>query len=335
MIRVAVVGAGAWGLNHVRVLASAPGAELVLVVDPDPATEARVRALAPGARHAVDLDQALAPSIDALVIASPAPTHAALAERALRAGKHVLVEKPLALSLPDAIGLRDLAAAQGRVAMVGHLMLFHPVVEHLRGLVTADALGTVHCLHATRVNLGRHRCDENVLWSFGPHDLAVFDYLLGEQLPEAVSACGQSMLSPGIEDVAFLTLTYPGGVLAHVHLSWLHPRKERRLTVVGSRKMAEFDDVAVEKLRIYDKGYDSPPAFTQFAQYLTLRDGEVLIPNIPMSEPLEAELRHFLGCIRDGSGPRADLGSAVRVTRVLAAAQQSMAAGGSPVAPQR
>lgn len=332
MIRLAVVGAGAWGLNHVRVIASDPRCELAGVVDPDPVARANVEALVPGTPTFSDADRVLAdPRVDGVVIASPAPTHASLATAALEAGRHVLVEKPLAMRAADASALVAAAARRDRIAMVGHLMVYHPAVVRLRDLLQSGALGTLHYIHSTRVNLGKLRREESALWSFGPHDLSMFDFLLG-QSPQTVSARGHCVLQRGVEDIVFLTLRYPDNAMAHIHLSWLSPRKERRLTVVCSQKMAEFDDVAADKLRIYDKGYDRPPNFTEYATYLTLRDGDVHIPTIPMQEPLRVQLRHFVECIEKRQQPITDLASGLRVIRVLEAAQASLADDGVPVA---
>lgn len=328
--RIAIVGAGRWGLNHVRVVASEPRCAVHAVCDLDPEVERGVRALtaAPLVRQ---LEPLLAEAaLDAVIIATPAPTHAELARRALLAGKHVLVEKPLALSLADARTVADAAAASGRCLLVGHLMLYHPVVARLAAIYRSGELGRLHYLHATRVNLGRLRRDENALWSFGPHDLAVIDYLLGEE-PVSVAARGQCVLQPGIEDVVFLSLRYPSGPMAHVHLSWLDPRKERRLTLVCSQKMAELDDVAADKLRIFDKGYDRPQTFRTFDEYLTLRDGDVHIPHVPMGEPLRLQLQHFLDCLDTGAPPLTDAASGLRITRILEAAQRSLALDGVPV----
>lgn len=290
--------------------------------------------LAPGVQTLRDPDQVFADaSIDAVVLASPATTHAALALSALAAGKHVLVEKPLAMNLRDANTIVAAARDSGRVAMVGHLMVYHPGVVRLRQLLKSGALGELHYLHSTRVNLGRIRSDENALWSFGPHDLSMIDYLLG-RLPESVAARGQCVLQAGVEDVVFLTLRYQSGEIAHIHLSWLSPRKERRLTLVCSQKMVELDDVATDKLKIFDKGYDRPPHFTEYGQYLTLRDGDVHIPQLPMREPLRLQWQHFVTCIRDGATPTTDLTSAVRVISVIEAAQQSLALDGAPVSIQ-
>jgi predicted dehydrogenase len=328
--RLAVIGAGAWGANHVRVLASEARCELVAIADPDPAAIARAHAIAPAARRD-SVDAILAdPQVDALVIASPAPTHAELATAAIAAGKHVLVEKPLALDLASARRVAAALRATDRIAMVGHLMVYHPAVVRLRQLLRSGTLGELHYLHATRANLGRLRSDENALWSFGPHDLSMIDYLL-ERSPVSVTARGQSVLQPGVEDVVFLTLRYASGELAHLHLSWLHPRKERRLTVVCAQKMLEFDDVSAEKLKIYDKGFDRLRPFTQFAEYLTIRDGDVHIPSIAMEEPLRLEIRHFLDCIERGIEPLTSIASGVRVVAVLEAAEQSLRADGHPV----
>jgi predicted dehydrogenase len=330
-VRLAVVGTGYWGINHVRSFAAEPRAELVWICDQDGGARARAGRLSPSARRTDSFDEILADdTVDAVVVATPAVTHATLACQALEADKHVLVEKPLALGVADAERVHDAARRSGRVLLAGHLMLYHPVLIRLRELLSSGALGDLYYLYSTRVNLGRLRQDENALWSFAPHDLSMIDFLLGE-LPVSVTARGQSYLQPGIEDVVFVTLKFAGGQMAHVHLSWLDPRKERRLTVVCSRKMVEFDDTAAEKLRIYDKGYERPPEFTQFDQFLTVRQGDVHIPHVAMVEPLAEEARHFVECILDGHAPRTDADSAVRVVRVLAAAQQSLELDGAPV----
>jgi predicted dehydrogenase len=332
VIRIAVVGVGAWGINHVRAFARQSGAEVAAVCDPSREACERARRLAPEARALPDAAPLLTDrGIDALVLATPAVTHARLAQDALAAGKHVLVEKPLALSSADAAAVVAAADASRRVLLVGHLLLYHPAVERVRAMVAGGELGTLHYLYAQRVNLGRLRRDENALWSLGPHDVSVILALLGES-PLSVSARGGSYLQPGIEDVVFLSLRFATGVLASIQLSWLDPRKERRLTVVGSRKMVELDDAhPVEKLRIYDKGYDRPPAFTDYAEYLSIRNGDIHIPQVAMVEPLEVQSRHFLECIETGRTPRTDGASALEVVRVLEAAQRSLALDGAPV----
>lgn len=331
MIRFGVVGAGAWGINHVRAIVATAGCELAWVADPDPTALEHVCRFAPRTRTVRDAAEVLSESAtDAVVIASPAATHAQLAIAALHAGKHVLVEKPLAMSSREASDIVAAARTSGRVGMVGHLMVYHPAVVRLRELLHSGALGRLLYLHSTRVNLGRLRRDENALWSFGPHDLSMIEYLL-DDTPTSVSASGQSMLQPGIEDVVFVTMRFPRGELAHLHLSWLNPHKERRLTVVCSQKMAEFDDVAGDKLRIYDKGFDHPPGFTRYAEYLTIRDGDVHIPKIVMEEPLQLQLQQFVRAIETREPFPTDLESGLRVVRVLEAAQQSLERNGSPV----
>lgn len=328
--RIAVIGAGAWGANHVRVIATAADCILHTVADRDRSVQERVHKLAPNARFVDDPDQVFSdPAIDAIVLATPAPTHAALARVAIEAGKHVLIEKPLAMNLEDAYAVAEAARVHETTVMVGHLMVHHPAVLRLREILHSGALGRLHYLHSTRVNLGRIRRDENALWSFGPHDLSMIDFLL-DRTPETVAARGQCVLHPGIEDVVFLSLRYQTGEMAHVHLSWLNPRKERRLTLVCSQKMAEFDDVATDKLKIYDKGYDRPPEFTEYSEYLTLRDGDVLIPQLAMQEPLRLQWQQFIAAIA-APPSMSDLDRAIRVTAVLQAAQASLAQDGVPV----
>jgi predicted dehydrogenase len=329
MTSIGVIGAGGWGINHVRVLASEARCTSLHVAEPDPRRHAEIRKIAPGARI-VESAEALLDAVAATIIATPASTHAHLAETCLRAGKHVLIEKPLATSLSDAGAVAASARRAGTVAMIGHLMIFHPAVRRLRTLLASGALGEPYYLHATRVNLGKLRTDENALWCFGPHDLSMIDHVLKE-LPCEVSACGRAVLQRGVEDVVFIVLRFPSGVMANIQLSWLHPRKERRLTLVCSEKMVEFDDVAADKLKIYDKGFDRPPEFKEFGEFLTIRDGDVHIPHIPMVEPLQAQLSHFLDCIATGQEPETNLASALRVTAVLDAAQRSMGAGGVPI----
>jgi predicted dehydrogenase len=334
--RIAIVGTGEWGQSHVRAFAAAPRAEVTWVCDRDVTALRRAQALAPASRGTADLDEVLAArDVDAVVIATPANTHADLTVRCLERGHHVLVEKPLALSYNDAERLERAAERAGTVVLVGHLMLYHPAVDYLRKLVVSGELGDIFYLSSVRANLGRLRRDESSLWSFGPHDLSMIEYLV-PGAPVTVTARGASYLQPGIADVVFVNLeltptnaTRP--VMAQIHLSWLNPRKERRLTVVGSKKMVEFDDCGPEKIRVYDRGYDRPPAFASFAEYLTLRNGDIFIPEVAMEEPLAVQVRHFLDCIDGGHQPRTDLASGMRVVRLLAAAQTSLERGGEPV----
>ena len=256
------------------------------------------------------------------------------------------IKADLTGKLSDALGMSRLAVAGlAFVAVVREgvemvLLVFSaaqaaaqtvaPLLGMLAGVASAVLLGWLMYAAVARVNLGRLRSDETALWCFGPHDLSMIDHILGEQ-PVSVSACGTAVLQPGIEDVVFVTLRYASGILANLHLSWLSPRKERRFTLVCSQKMVELDDVSPEKLRIYDKGYDRPPEFTQFGEFLTIRDGDVHIPKVAMEEPLRAELRHFLDCIERGQPAETSFAQGVRVTAILEAAERSLAAGGTPL----
>jgi predicted dehydrogenase len=332
MVKIAVVGTGGWGINHVRAFARARDVKLVAVADRSEAAVNRAASFAPGAQRLRGLDEVLAlPEVDAVVLATPAANHAAHAQEALAAGKHVFVEKPLALSAADADQVVAAAERAGRTLMVGHIMLYHPVVERMKAMIKSGELGWVLYLYAVRVNLGTVRRDENALWSLGPHDASILLHLLDDQ-PQTVSARGGAYLQKGIHDVVFVNLQFRSGVMAQIHLSWLDPRKERRVTVVGSRKMLEFDDVhPVEKLRIYDKSVERPPAFSEFAEFLSIRNGDIHIPQLPLAEPLELECRHFVECLAGNRRPLSDGASGAQVVRILEAAQRSLADNGVPV----
>lgn len=325
---VAVAGCGEWGRNHVRALASMPGVRLLHVADPDPARRELARSLAPAATIGDDLEAALAdPAVSVVAIASPSPTHVPLARRALERGKHVLVEKPLAPSPDEAADLVARAKRANRRLAVGHLLLHHPAVRHLARLLARGALGSVRYLYAQRTNLGRIRSDENALWSLGPHDVSVMAHLLGAY-PVSVSAQGAAYVQPAREDVVFVTMRFPRGLLAHVHLSWLDPHKVRRLTIVGSSKMAVFDDMEpAEKIRIHDKGATITEPGT-WAEALSMRSGETRIPRLSTHEPLREQWKAFLRAVRSGTEPLCDGRSGLEVVRVLDACEKSLRAGG-------
>jgi predicted dehydrogenase len=325
-----VIGAGAWGKNHVRTVATLPDAELVAVCDADAKTREQIGRQYPAVHVTADVADLLS-RVDAVVIASPATTHARVALQCIEAGKPCLVEKPFALTTRDAEAVARAAAERKLPVLAGHLLVFHPAVERLRTLVQGGELGRVYYLYGLRVNLGQVRADENALWSFGPHDVSVALYLLGET-PVRVAAHGKSYLQRNVEDVVFLTMEFGSGVLAHVQLSWLDPHKERKLTVVGAQKMVVFDDMeAREKLRIYDKGVERPPEYGSYGEALSIREGDIFIPKIPNVEPLAAELGHFVRVARGAEPPRASAQDGVRVVTVLEAATRSLATGGAPV----
>ncbi len=330
-VRLGAIGTGDWGRNLIRNLARV--GDLRALADRRPEALAPLRSQYPAARFSTDVEELLRdPEIQAVAVATNSSSHYAVARAALEAGKHVLVEKPLAQSARDAAELVRLAAERDRVLMVGHLLIYHPAVEKLRQLLAAGDLGDIHYLYAQRVNLGKIRQDENALWSFGPHDVAVILDLLG-RTPVSVSAVGHAYLQQGIEDVVFLHLEFATGQIAHVHLSWLDPHKLRRLTLVGSRKMAVFDDMdSAEKIRIYDKGVGSAAGgVLEYKDALTLRSGDILIPQITMREPLELECQDFIRAITTGGAPRASGLDGLHVVQVLEAAAHSLAAGGVPV----
>ena len=322
-VRIGVIGAGHWGQNHVRTIASLSEAELVSVCDVDPQVRDRIRQHYPGVRVTDVVSKALE-GVDAVVVASSAPTHSSIAKHSIERRLPTLVEKPFALSVKEAEEVADLAEATGVPVVVGHLLVFHPAIERLKQMIAAGELGSIYYLYSQRVNLGQVRPDENALWSFGPHDVSVALELLPEQVIR-VSAQGNSYLQPGIEDVVFITMQFESGVIAHAQMSWLDPHKERRLTVVGSRKMVVFDDMQPrEKLKIYDKGVNRAPAYASYGESLAIREGDILSPVIPNVEPLRAELRHFISVVRGEVVPRTPASSGVAVTRVLAAASESL-----------
>ncbi len=260
-------------------------------------------------------------SLDAIALATPVPTHADLAVQVLQAGKHCFVEKPLAQSVADAERALHAASSSGRTLMVGHLLEYHPGVQRLKQLAEEGELGDVLYIYGNRLNLGKARADENALWSLGAHDVSVLLHLVQEE-PCEVSARGESYLRPGVEDVVFCFLRFPSGISAHLHLSWLDPHKERRFTIVGSKRMATFDDMAIEgKLTLYDKGFDEDTR--SYGEYIT-RSGDIFSPRIPSVEPLRVECEHFVESIRSGRAPRSDGASGLRVVRVLAALQQDL-----------
>jgi predicted dehydrogenase len=321
-VSVGVVGLGYWGPNLARNFASLPGAELRWCCDASEAMRARLAPRLPGTRFTADLEDLLSdPTLDAIVLATPVPTHAALAVRVLEAGKHCFVEKPLAQSVADAERAVEASAATGRVLMVGHLLQYHPGVNKLKEIATSGELGDIHYIYGNRLNLGQLRAEENALWSLGAHDVSVLLHLADEE-PFQLNARGESYMREGVEDVVFAFMRFPSGIAAHLHLSWLDPHKERRFTVVGSRRMATFDDMDPErKVTVYDKGFDEKA--DTYGEYIT-RSGDIWSPRVPNDEPLRLECEHFLACAREGRTPISDGASGLRVVRVLEGLQQSL-----------
>jgi predicted dehydrogenase len=334
-IRLAQIGVGYWGKNLLRNFAGLPGVEIVTVCDQDPDVLARLAPQYPGLATTRRYEDVLEePAIEGVVIATETPQHFAMAEAALEAGKHVFVEKPMAQTTAQARRLVALAEAVDRHVMVGHLLLYHPAFRYVEDLIRKGDLGEVYYLYSVRVNLGIIRQRENALESLAPHDLSVALSFLNQK-PVAVAAQGQAYLQPNIEDVAFATVYFEGGALAHLHTSWLDPHKIRKVTVVGSKKMAVIDDAASnEKVRLYDKGVTIRPGEAHYAAYadaMAIRTGDIHIPKIDVQEPLRLECQHFVDCIRTGQTPRTDGRNGLAVVRMLEAAQQSLAQNGATV----
>ena len=318
---IAVVGCGYWGKNLVRNLAEL--GVLAMVCDPEPAQRLRAVKIAGQVETVADVAEVFEGPVAGVVLATPAETHYDLARRALQAGKDVFVEKPLALTHADGIRLVKLAAERERILMVGHVLEYHPAVIRLIELVRSGELGEVRYLYSNRLSLGKVRREENILWSFAPHDIAVILRLTG-RMPTQVAATGSTFLQPGVADVTVTNLLFDGGVRAHVFVSWLHPFKEQRLVVVGSRKMASFDDVA-RKLVVYDQRVEISKG-----EPIPIRGPGEDVPFAP-DEPLLLECRAFVKAIASRRPPLADGHSGVRVLEVLQGAQHSLANGGEPV----
>jgi predicted dehydrogenase len=320
---VGVVGLGYWGPNLARNFDRLPGAELAWLCDASDEALARVGPAFPSARTTSSFDDLLNDdALDAIVIATPVPTHADLATRVLSAGKHCFVEKPLARSEEEAQSVVKAALMADRVLLVGHLLEYHPGVQRLAEIVRSGELGELRYIYSNRLNLGKDRPDENALWSLGVHDLSVI-LMLADEEPLNQDVMGASYLRPNVEDVVFALMRFNSGLLAHMHLSWLDPHKERRFTVVGSKRMATFDDMEIErKLTVYDKGFDED--YSSYGEYIA-RSGDIYSPRVSNEEPLRIECRHFLDCIRDGTEPRTGAESALRVVRVLERLQRSLA----------
>ena len=320
MTGVAVAGVGPWGRNLARNFGQL--ADLVWICDPDDERRVEHAARYPAARVSSDLAPALDDAeVDAVVIATPVPTHYELAKQALEAGKHVFVEKPPAMRGAEMEELARLSEERDLVCMPGHLLLYHPGVQKLKELVDTGGLGDVLCVYGNRQNLGVVRVNENALWSLGVHDLSVILYLLEEE-PDEVVAHGRDFLTAGVEDVVFCYLRFPSGKIAHMHLSWLDPHKMRKITVVGTEKMVVFDDMELErKVTIYDK-YPWKQA-ESYGEWQT-RSGDIHIPKIPTDEPLRLECEHFLALV-DGEGDRRQVArDGAAVVRVLERLTESL-----------
>lgn len=328
-IRFGLLGYGYWGPLLLRNLARMDDAEVSLVVD---ISEQRLDEAVrnnPGLRVTQEIADVFTDDIDAVVIATPLHTHFELAKRALTSSKHVLVEKPLTASAVQARELITLAQQQNRILMVGHTFEYSPEVERLRDIVQLGDLGQVYYIHSSRLNLGIFRRDADVIWDLAAHDVSMINFVLGSY-PSAVSANGATCVSSEMIDVAHLNLRYQAGQMAHVYVSWLHPNKERRFTIVGKDKMVVYDDTAGnEKIKIYDRGVERPSYATTFGEFqLSYRYGDIHIPYIASAEPLTIECQHFAHAIRTGEAPRSSGNVGLQVVKTLEYAHESIFRGG-------
>jgi predicted dehydrogenase len=336
MINVAQIGVGYWGPNLLRNFAGNENCKVQVVADIASERRAFVEGLYPGVQTTDRVSDVLTDSaVDAVVIATPVASHFDLATEALRHGKHVLVEKPMAGSVDEVEELARLAQDGGLTAMVGHTFLYNPAVRCLKRLVDERCLGDIRYIYSRRLNLGRVRSDVDAMWNLAPHDISIIQYLLGDPIPKAVTKQGQSYIQNGIDDVAFMHVEYPDGIMAHVHVSWLDPHKVRTMTLVGTEKMIVYDDIADNKIAVYDKGVEPKAILGERMDFdsaefrsFDYRSGDVEFPEIDWTEPLALEVAHFLECIRDGipclTGPE----HAKRVVEILEMADRSQRSNG-------
>lgn len=342
-INIGLVGLGYWGPNLARNLALLDGGRLHTLCDRSVPRLDALGAQYPAARRSSDYDAVLAdPNVDAVVLATPAGTHFSMATAALKAGKHVLIEKPMAKTAAECGELIRLTAKRRLTLMVGHVFLFNAAVAKVKQYIDSGELGDIYYVYSQRLNLGQVYRDVNAMWNFAPHDLSILNHWLDAE-PSRVTARGYSYVQRGVEDVVFMTFDYPGNVGFNVHISWLDPLKVRRMTVVGSRKMVVYDETSIEhRVMLYDRGVDEAPpgapsrrrsksslgSYDTFGDYqLLLRAGDIVIPKIDFVEPLKLECQHFVDCIVTRREPITDGASGLSVVAALEGAQRALATG--------
>lgn len=339
MVKIGVVGCGYWGPNLIRVLAELRDAQLSAICDLSEDRLNYAKRMYPLVRLTSNYKELLSSKeIDAVVLATPPETHFPLAQEFLSTGKHLLVEKPLALKSSECESLIEIAKKNGAILMSGHTFVYNAAVGKMKEYIDKGELGNIYYIYSSRLNLGKVRTTINALWNFAPHDISIILYLLGEE-PASVSTVGHSYLQSDLEDVVFMNLRFKSGVSANIHVSWLDPHKVRRMTVVGSKKMVVYDDVSPEaKITVYDKGIDKITDKERLKEVgtfgdfqLLLRTGDVHIPKINFVEPLKTECAHFVDCIKNGKRPITDGYAGLGVVRILESAQESMKKGGVPM----
>jgi predicted dehydrogenase len=325
-IRIGVIGCGYWGPNLIRNFVSLTGSEVVIVADKRPERLHHIQSLYPRIQITEDYHQIFSLSLDAVVVATPPATHFTIAKDCLDNGLHTFIEKPMALSSQDCMELIDLAEQEHLTLMVGHTYEYNPAVLKVKEMIDTGDIGEIYYINMVRVNLGLFQSDSNVIWDLAPHDISILLYLL-DQFPLSVQAIGEDCIFNDKHDLAFMHLEFPDQVSAHLHLSWLDPRKIRRITIVGSHKMLVYDDIeSMEKIKIYDKGVEIPPYTDTFADFqCSYHYGDVVIPYIQFTEPLRVECQHFLDCINDGDQQPISSGNqGLQVVQILEAAERSL-----------
>lgn len=331
-IKIAQIGCGYWGPNLLRNFHQLPNAEVVMVAEASADRRKFVERGFPGVRTVATAGEVFAsPEIQAVVIATPAFTHHAMAMAALRAGKHVFVEKPLSTNVADAEEILSYGSKHGLTVMAGHTFLYNPAVRRLKEIVESGELGELYYIYSQRLNLGQLRSDVNAWWNLAPHDVSILVYLLNATSACQVTATGMDYIQPGVEDVVFATMKWSSGAVGQVHVSWLDPGKVRKMTLVGSRKMIVYDDMADNKLTIFDKGFDKIPrlgdqmSFDQTGRPdVKMRSGDIHMPFINGEEPLKAEAKHFVECIQTGAAPLSGGDHALQVVALLEAGERSL-----------
>ena len=331
----AQIGCGYWGPNLLRNFSALTNCSVKYVVDSSADRRAFVHRNFPHTSAVENVDAVLNdPDVDAIIVATPAGSHFTLTRSALRAGKHVFVEKPLATKVSEVDELAEHASSRRLIVMAGHTFVYNAAVRYVKQLVDAGDLGEIRYIYSQRLNLGRIRDDIDALWNFAPHDISIIQYWLNDVEPLAVRRQGMAYMQDGIDDVVFLNLEYPGKIIANIHVSWLDPQKVRKMIVVGSRKMVVYDDVADNKIAIYDKGIDRKAVLGENMDFdnprraqFNYRSGDIVLPEIRFREPLRVEAEHFVECIRNGQPPLTGLGHARNVVSVLERARNISANG--------
>ena len=329
-INLAQIGCGYWGPNLLRNFTSAPGCRVLWVAEQDTSRRKFVENNFPGTKTTADFTTVLDdPTVHGVIISTPADSHFPLAQAALKRGKHVFVEKPLATKVTEVDILAGEAQQRGLIVMAGHTFLYNSAVRYVKKLIDKGELGDLRYIYSQRLNLGRIRSDIDALWNFAPHDISIIQYWLNEPEPLTVTRSGMAYIQSGVDDVVFLNIIYPGKVMANIHVSWLDPQKTRKIIVIGSKKMVIYDDVAEDKIAIYDKGIDPKAVLGEGMDFdrppppqFSYRSGDIHLPKIDWVEPLRAEAEHFLSSIRTNTQPLTGIPHARRVVDILERAQR-------------